>query len=912
MVFPDLDDEKTTLFRKTAMVLHDLEKALGRFAREMLEVGDERVSKTYLGEVLDLALELSKGRSEEQHFKRLKEMFTLLDIYGIRNAISHPNRNFHHSYWYRIATVAADPAISKLKLNSVTSALRAAELDQIKPPPDEWLSRTMWEIPNNLPAPEQFEHNITRFIGRTREIVDLKKFLPKRGCRLIAIVAPGGLGKTALLLEVLAKDIIHSPEATEWVDRILYFSSKTEKLTAEGIIEMLPAASTIEEIQNAIALALAEQEGVESLTFEQAVQEFGTQRVLLCLDNLETILKDNQQAFKDFYWDLPDAWRVVVTSRIRVEEATSIALEPMAEAHAFHLAREYLAKRGGEKLNEEELKRLVQACDLVPLAIRLAMDSFIAGQSLDKAQNIAKERILEFSYNNLIEVLSPAAQALLECLFVTSPEPISRPLASLYLQRSDEEIAEAFSQLRGTSLVTKVPDQIEESYTLSSSVRELLRLSPIDPGVRRDVQKQRSRMKQQMQAAGEQVTHPLAKFYIPEAAPAPVKFQATEAFKELKKHRNSDQYRLSSALRSIEKMIETYRDQPVLYRAKGLLLLKLMDSSEALRAFKQAWAMEPRDAASGLLLSYELRDQHDYLEAKDVAKALINDDWDDPTKSDVYHASIVLKNYWLPLIWLRETDEVLEETEDWQKVGKDLRGVYGVLRAQAFRESADTLGRTAPRALCSSIEILDSLFKSEGYAPAFVDEGIKLVRSLAKSASGRPEGMKKSPVKRKSDLSDDAKKQFVYFVNVHLKQMCLTHDKYRLDHPEVKRWIQSLSNLSLKDEENPLALEAWKDILETTHISDEDEITPAIGWLSVKIYYRPPSRNAKGPQSLILFARDEESKLQYIVHKKNFTAADKYWNSIKEGDFLEIQPGKQEPEQTAIKVHKARIRRKQL
>ena len=45
--------------------------------------------------------------------------YSFLSIFDIRNSISHPNRPFPDSYWFKSATIASDPLIEKLGLGSV-------------------------------------------------------------------------------------------------------------------------------------------------------------------------------------------------------------------------------------------------------------------------------------------------------------------------------------------------------------------------------------------------------------------------------------------------------------------------------------------------------------------------------------------------------------------------------------------------------------------------------------------------------------------------------------------------------------------------------------------------------------------------------------------------------------------------
>jgi hypothetical protein len=290
---------------KSAMVLYELEKTLGDFicsetssvsdlpsksvqgirTREILKNGSfddsttaKIVAATYLDEVFGLAQGISKGRSEEKYLLSLRKLFDALDVFSIRNAISHPNRLFHPSYWYRVAAIATDPAIDKLQFRQVTRAFRDAEQGILVSPPETWMNAPIWSLPNNLP--EQFDHDITGLIGRQREVDDLNKFIRNNRLNLIAIVAPGGTGKTALLLHAL-QEIVVSPQSTEWVDRIIYLSSKIEFLTTDGIINQNPITATIAGIRSSIIKLFEEEIGLDFLSFEDVCRNF-LQNVFYC------------------------------------------------------------------------------------------------------------------------------------------------------------------------------------------------------------------------------------------------------------------------------------------------------------------------------------------------------------------------------------------------------------------------------------------------------------------------------------------------------------------------------------------------------------------------------------------------------------------------------------------------------
>lgn len=73
--------------------------------------------------------------------------------------------------------------------------------------------------PNTLPT--TFDHEITGLLGRDKEFKDLENVLSKKRNNLVAIVAPGGIGKTALVLQYL-KDISLNPTWSSRLSAIIF------------------------------------------------------------------------------------------------------------------------------------------------------------------------------------------------------------------------------------------------------------------------------------------------------------------------------------------------------------------------------------------------------------------------------------------------------------------------------------------------------------------------------------------------------------------------------------------------------------------------------------------------------------------------------------------------------------------
>ncbi|MEG4308978.1 MULTISPECIES: ATP-binding protein [unclassified Microcoleus] len=906
-------DESQVSRIKSAMVLYQLERTLGSFVAEEKEDPTELptgtlksiqerelkagrpfddstttgiIAASYLDEVLRMAVDAAKGRPEEEYLKKLRTLCEVLEVFNIRNAISHPNRPFHPCYWYRVATIATDPSIDQIQFREVTKAFLAAQAGQLVQPPDDWINAPIWSLPNNLP--QEFEHDITGLKGRKKELEDLLEEIRNERNLLIAVVAPGGLGKTALVLSAL-QGIVSSPQSAEWVDQILYFSSKTEVLTSDGIVTQIPPAANIEGLRDSIARTLDDDEGLADLEFDKACQRFKSSRILLCFDNLETILRDSASAFDSFYRSLPREWRVIVTSRISVNSATSFPLLPLSSKGALELARSYLQKCGGERLSQDVLQNIVQASDSNPLAIRLTLDRFIAGRPLNEILLETKQQVLEFSYKNLIDALSPIAHEVLECLFVTA-EPISRGKACDLIQRNLDEIAEAFTQLGRTSLVTRISSLTEESYNLSSSVRDLLLYSPVNTDVRTAVQEKLRKTKQSVSEIDklqrDQQISPLFWGYVPENAPDQVRVVSTDAIRLLSRYSQqrgrlltqNERRSLTDQLDKVKQAINRYQDQSVLHRIQGLILLNLQDRAQGKRALRTAWEMEPSDIASGLRLSLELRTDKEFLEAKNVAERLMDDGWDKPNRSNAVLARNVVQNYFLPLIWLGETEKVIEATNQW-KSGNELRGILGSLRSQALRQSVayeQSDLESVEKALLGAVDVLSDVLALDGYVGVFVAEGMKLLEQLVYAT------------KYKQGLSKEAKFKFTTFVDEHLVSMCQGHKTLKLDSPDVLQWVKELSELSIEGRQNPLTAGRLNLLWTTNGTELNTEIKLDSNWLCVSVYYRPTA-DGNGIHKPFLFAKSKENQ-QYQVRSNKMDSADKVWETIQVGDELEILP----------------------
>ncbi|MET0918407.1 MAG: winged helix-turn-helix domain-containing protein [Burkholderiales bacterium] len=114
----------------------------------------------------------------------------------------------------------------------------------------------------NLPEP------LTSFVGREREIVEIKRLLP--GCRLLTLVGIGGIGKTRLALQVAA-------EATDAYRDGVWF------------VELAPLVDPAL-VPSAVAQVLGVSEATGKPLLETLCSRVKARQLLLLLDNCEHLL----------------------------------------------------------------------------------------------------------------------------------------------------------------------------------------------------------------------------------------------------------------------------------------------------------------------------------------------------------------------------------------------------------------------------------------------------------------------------------------------------------------------------------------------------------------------------------------------------------------------------------------------
>ena len=205
------------------------------------------------------------------------------------------------------------------------------------------------ERPNNLPV------QLTSFVGRDRELVELDRLLAST--RLLTLAGAGGCGKTRLALQLATDALERYPDGVWWLE--------LAPLSDPALIES----------------ALATMVGVRPLPgqtpVEAAVFHLASQRALVLLDNCEHVLEPSRQLVEALLHGCPDV-TVVATSRapLGVGGETTWRVPSLEHAEAVRLFSERAGKVWPNfAVTNESAPHVAQICqdlDGIPLAIELA------------------------------------------------------------------------------------------------------------------------------------------------------------------------------------------------------------------------------------------------------------------------------------------------------------------------------------------------------------------------------------------------------------------------------------------------------------------------------------------------------------------------------------------------------------
>ena len=889
---------------KTAMIVYELEKSLGNYIIDNEQIhsitdssiesiinrekkrGNEIerenfnliIEASYLDEIFNFAINITEGSSLNESMIELKQLCSILGIFEIRNAVSHPNRPFPDCYWFRAATIASDPLIEKLNLNTVRNALNSAIEENLNTPPDEWLHNVNWAIPNTLP--QSFDHEITGLLGRDKEFKDLENVLSKKRNNLIAIIAPGGIGKTALVLQYL-KDLSLNPNWSDKLSSIIFCTLKNEKLTADGI-EAIDAIGEIEQIKETILNDLIKlyADKYSFSTFEEAIDKLEDENILICIDNLETLLVDYQKEFIDFNQSLPISWKLLVTSRISIDSATTVPLEPLVKRHAVNLSRNYLKKRGVLDFKQEDLEKIADASNHNPLAIRLTIDLYLKGGDINTSITKSQKDIASFSYKNLIEALKDNSITILESIYAIG-NPTKNELID-FLSINREEIIESINELSKTSLVIRSTDEYgNDTYKLSDSIRDLLLINPKNIEVRNniteDIKKRKAKILEQASRIKQLGLNEFDEDFIPEDLDPNLYNLITDLNKALSKGATTNISELINLKERFGELLRFKSNDWFLFYNFSRIFKELKDTSNELTYLKKAQNINYNYPKIKLAIALRYFYNNDYQDAVEYFEDLMKNGYNNPNNSNPRFSHSITKLYYLCLIYLGDFDKIINITNNWKK-DENWSGVIGVSRATALKRKIEYKHyavATNEKLILEIFDIFEHIFNTNGYFDAACVESNKILKDTDFILT------------QTYAYTDKIKIKYLDFVAKHFFNIISKLRNENLNSLENQNFISNLYMFEI--ENNPIKNVKWFNPENKNEINyDSEHIQELIndGYEIVKVYHIPEDKGYG--MSSFMFAENEQKKQFYLY--VNFL--DEGWNRwayIKEGNLLAIK-----------------------
>ena len=208
---------------------------------------------------------------------------------------------------------------------------------------------------------------MTSFIGRERELVEIKRLLP--GARLVTIVGAGGIGKTRVALQVAA-EIVDAYRGGVWLTELASLRDPS----------LVPTM---------VAQALGVQERARTPAIESLRAYLKSRQVLLILDNCEHLVESCARLADSMLGEAKGA-TIIATSRepLRVPGEQIYPLQPlslpepkaspesMRHSEAVQLFVERVRRQlPGFELTPDRAPAVAEVCihlDGIPLALELA------------------------------------------------------------------------------------------------------------------------------------------------------------------------------------------------------------------------------------------------------------------------------------------------------------------------------------------------------------------------------------------------------------------------------------------------------------------------------------------------------------------------------------------------------------
>jgi DNA-binding MarR family transcriptional regulator len=501
------------------------------------------------------------------------------------------------------------------------------------------------------------------------------------------------------------------------------------------------------------------------------------QKILLCIDNLETVLRDHYKNFIDFYESLPAKWRIIVTSRIPLDAAKTIAIDVLDSNGAIAMARNYLASKGSEKSkNQDFVEKIALGAKKNPLAIRLTIDLYLAGKDISDALAKGDQDVLTFSFTSLVETLIDNEIKILESLFVLE-DPTKSDICNI-LKLSHDEVSLAISRLSSMSLIIRDNDDDNyETYSLASSIRDLLRVHPKKPEIRQQVVSQISKEKSSALILKKQLSDRNVKPISLEFAPDYAERKYLTLLQQVSSAvKNNYRQALPQLIQACQRKIDLDKNSAILYRIYAHALLGLEDYVEAINFFNKAYSLEPTDHAIKYGLQIAQTSLRDHESAFDTGVFLINNGWGEPEASGSFIANRIWNWTLRSSNFKDDLSYTFDKTANWNERSHELPAL-GLSRCSAFRRLLDIEKKNGNLSFQREIEVYSKAANIMTIIPIQNDYPKWMTAEIGRLANE----IKSFLIENESLLIDDNNKNEINTILLFYKSILINSIKLQLN-----------------------------------------------------------------------------------------------------------------------------------
>jgi len=269
-----------------------------------------------------------------------------------------------------------------------------------------------------LPEPQY-----RNFIGRDKEIGIIKENLrPIPYCKfpVITIQGSGGIGKTALARHIVQYYVEDYTKMSpvERFDAIIWVTAQEKLLRSTGKVDVPDPIRSMDDIYERIALILEREDINQAREPERAtrtIDALSKQRVLLVIDNLETI---TDKRIQEFLLELPNLTRAIVTTRHHIGIGHPMRLNELNESESLQLIREECTRKNVQFLTEDQVETLARLASGIALLIVYSIGKIAYTKKVVEVFEVlqdAKGEPLQFCYNDSVNQIrdQPAHKLLL-------------------------------------------------------------------------------------------------------------------------------------------------------------------------------------------------------------------------------------------------------------------------------------------------------------------------------------------------------------------------------------------------------------------------------------------------------------------------------------------------------------------